>query len=290
MSAKISFTIDSSLGLFHTFGIMLVKRQIIWLIIILSPFLAKSQFSGGAPEGFGGAGLGATDIWAAIYNQAGLADIKGISGGVFYRNQFLVQELGEGGGAVAVPLGSNVVALSFKTFGYSLYQEGKYGISFARYLGSKFRAGVQINYHTYVIGEGYGRQNLFTVEGGFQFGISTKISLNGHIYNPGRARLNSFENERVPTILRGGFVYRYSEKVAFHAEIQKILEYRPSVRCGIEYLPGEKVALRAGISTGSVKAHFGFGLKLNSVNIDVSATYHNILGYSPQLALSYHGE
>ena len=99
---------------------MVLRGLFIVASILVLALPAFTQSYGGAPEAYGGAGLGTKDIWSSYYNQAGLADIKGIAAGVFYKNEFLVSELGEGGASFAMPLGTNVVGVSFRTFGYEL--------------------------------------------------------------------------------------------------------------------------------------------------------------------------
>jgi hypothetical protein len=59
------------------------------------------------------------------------------------------------------------------------------------------------------------------------------------------------------------------------------------VNYGMEYIIDEKVFVRAGLGLNSSKFSFGFGYILNAFSIDIAATWHQILGFTPQASLSY---
>jgi len=62
---------------------------------------------------------------------------------------------------------------------------------------------------------------------------------------------------------------------------------KPVFKAGIEYKAIKEFYLRAGISTNPALSSFGFGLNLKNLKIDFSANYHQVLGISPQVGLSY---
>ncbi|MCB0761310.1 MAG: hypothetical protein KDC12_07270 [Flavobacteriales bacterium] len=260
------------------------------LTLILGISGASAQMDGGAPQGYASAALAGGDLWSAYYNQAGLAQIKGVSAGVFYNNAFMIPELGTGGAVVAVPLGKQVLAGSIRSFGYSLYNEGKYSLAYARILGENVRVGVQFNAQTVRIGEGYGRKSVFTVEGGLSYDAGKHVTLSAHVYNPNQARLHTYEDERLPALLRAGARYTFSEKLFLEADVWKPVNHDPQLRIGTEYWIHELIALRAGVSTGAFQSYFGAGVKLGKFELDISSAYHSVLGFSPQLALAYHGK
>src|SRR4051812_4058526 len=76
-----------------------------------------------------------SDLWAAFNNQAGLAQLKNMSAGVYYENKFLLSDLSLRSFAFAVPVKkTGVFALSASVFGFSLYSEQKASIAYAKQL------------------------------------------------------------------------------------------------------------------------------------------------------------
>lgn len=251
------------------------------------------MFSNGDPVGgaralsLGGASVTLSDQWSMFHNQAGLARIESFTAGIFLQNNFLVSELNTRGLGAAMPIGGGVFGVAVRNFGYSLYQEGSYGIAYARKLSEKFDIGVQMNYLNTRIGEGYGARNTFTVEGGFRYLAGEKVIIAGHLYNPNRSKLADFNDERVSTLLSGGLQYVFSEKTFITAQVIKDVDKEASFRFGVEYRVIDNLLLRAGAGTEPTLTSFGLGLDLENFNVDIAAAYHNILGYIPQLSVSY---
>jgi hypothetical protein len=49
-------------------------------------------------------------------------------------------------------------------------------------------------------------------------------------------------------------------------------------------------SLRGGFATGRVEGTFGFGLNFEALSIDLGSSYDQILGWSPNFSISYHGK
>ncbi len=265
-------------------------RALLFFVSALFSLSANAQFQEGPPQGYGLAGLGNNEIWAAYQNQAGLASLEGISAGVSYSNAFLIPELGTGAVAVALPFKKQTFAVSIRSFGYSQYNEGKYGLAYARQLAENLRIGIQFNFQTVKIGEGYGNQNVFTVEGGVQYDAGEHVTLSAHVFNPNQSKINAYEDERLPAIIRAGVQYRFNDRLFAAADIWKQIDQDPQLHTGVEYWVHPIIALRAGISTAHFQSHFGLGVKAGQFQVDLSTAYHSVLGYSPQIALSFHGK
>ncbi len=265
-------------------------KSVIATFLLLMSFvpMGTSQNSPGArAAGMGGAYLVIHDVWSSMHNQAGLVYLDGVSAGVYYENRFGLNELSDRGVVVAMPLRNSAFGLNYHSFGYSSFSTSKTALAYALKLNDKFSFGLQFNYHSTRIAENYGTTSSLSVEGGFLYKMNDKISLAAHIANPNRARLSDFNDERIPTILRIGAGYRFSEKVILTGEIRKATDATPSVRAGIEYALVEQFALRAGFGSTPAQYSFGFGWKLSSFQLDVATGYHIILGFTPQLSLTY---
>ncbi|MBX7181532.1 MAG: hypothetical protein K1X82_05430 [Bacteroidia bacterium] len=244
---------------------------------------------GSRSAALGGASVCLSDIWSLGNNQAGLGYIKNISLGAYYDNKFLLKDLNTGAAAIAIPIKKlGVLGLCYTQTGSKLYRESKYGFAYARAFGEHISIGMQINYQSVFIGEGYNnRKGLFTGEIGIQAKVFRNLTLGAHVYNPTMTKMNDYNNERVPVIFKLGLLYRFSEKVFIAAEGEKDLDYRPYFKIGIEYMPVKQVFIRTGISTNPFQNGIGIGLKFGGLKIDVSSTIHPQLGVSPQMGLCY---
>lgn len=267
-------------------------------IIFPSAFLLAFLIIGRAPAtnnhpigarsaAMGNASVALSDVWSLYHNQAGLAHLKKVETGFYYENRFLVPELSVKGIALAIPVKSGVFGATATHYGFSLYSETKAGLAYAQSFGEKISAGLQLNYLNTFIGEGYGNKTMVTAEFGFMAELADGLSIGAHIYNPSRAKVSEYANERVPTIMRLGLNYKLSEKALICAETIKDTNHKPGFRAGMEYQVVEQVFLRAGISTNPAMNTFGIGFNLKHVKIDFASSINSVLGYSPQIGLNY---
>jgi hypothetical protein len=249
---------------------------------------AQGDPSGGARSAaMGSASVALQDVWSGFNNQAGLASLDKLSGGIFLENRFLLNELTTRGLVLAMPTNSGVFALNLRNFGYSLYNEGIYGLAYGRKLGENLSAGLEVDYLTTRIGEGYGSSSAVSFQMGFQFRVNPNLQIAGHAANPARARLSDFNDERYPSLLRIGVSYRLGEKVLMVSEVAKDMDRSPMFRAGVEYQPTEILYVRAGVGGNNFNTSFGFGLAFESFRIDIASAYSATLGYSPQFSVSY---
>lgn len=243
---------------------------------------------GGRSAGMANASVTLNDFWAIHHNQAGLTGIKNFSAGVYYENRFGLKELGIKAGAVVLPTKTaGVFGLSMTYFGYSQYNESKIGLAYAKAFGEKFSAGVQLDYLSTHIAENYGSHSAVAGEIGLRFQANKNLCIAAHIFNLNRAKLADYNDERIPTMVRFGLSYAFSEKVLVTAETEKDIQYDPVFKAGLEYHPIDVLYFRTGISTNPVLNAFGFGLEFKNFKLDFSTSYHQTLGFTPQFSLIF---
>jgi hypothetical protein len=242
---------------------------------------------GARSAAMGNASVTFSDVWSANQNQAGLAFLKDVSAGVYYENRFMVKELGLKAGAIAVPVKGGTFGVCVSNFGFTSYSENKYSVSFAKAFGHVFSMAVAMDYLSTKIGEGYGSKGQFVAEVGVQAKPLKGLTLGAHVFNPNHAKLVDYNNERIPTIIRLGANYNFSDKVMIALENEKDISQKSIFKAGIEYKVVKELYLRAGICTNPSLSSYGFGLNLQNLRIDVSASYHQVLGISPQFGLLY---
>ena len=268
------------------------KALLIFSFLFISPALFSGNENlpvGARSAAIGNASVCLVDIWALYHNQANIAYLKNVSGSVYYENKYLVKEMSLQAAAFVLPTkNKGVFGISFTRFGYSLYNESKYGLAYAKSFGPNFSAGVQLNYHNLHIAENYGRKGSFTVEMGIRANVTKQLSVGFHAYNLTRAKMAGYNNERIPTILRLGLQYNFNEKVFLSTEVSKDIDYKPSFRAGLEYRPAKIFYIRAGVASNPFVSSFGLGFNIaEKVKIDISSSVHPVLGVSPMASFCY---
>ncbi len=259
-----------------------------FISFIISANAGNENFPIGARSGaMGNASVSLSDVWSAQQNQAGLGFVHAVSAGVYYENRFSLKELSLKGAVIAVPVKGGAFGLCISNFGYSLFSENKYCFSFAKAFSEKFSMGIAMDYLTTKIGEGYGSKGAFAAEVGIQAKPIKGLTIGAHVFNPTHAKLSDYDNERIPTIIRLGADYNFSDKVTLALETEKDIALKSVFKAGIEYKAVKEFYLRAGICTNPGLSSFGFGLNLKNFKVDVSANYHQVLGFSPQFGMTY---
>lgn len=243
--------------------------------------------------GMGWSGLTLTDVWSVRLNPAGIASLDAPVAGLSYQRHFLSEELAHQGLAVAVPLGRGVLGIGADRFGYSLYNETRGSLAYAMTFGDGLRAAVQMNYLGVRLGENYGNTGTMVAELGVQARVTEALWIGVHLYNPTRSALLQRTDgtipleERVPTLLRAGFSYTFSERLVTTLEAEKDIDRPERLRFGLEYRPSDVLFLRTGLSTADVQAHFGAGVRLERLEVDLAVAVRSLLGPTPMITLNY---
>lgn len=264
--------------------------RILFCFLLLPLFTIAGQENGhygGRSAGMGHSSVTLSDVWSTHHNQAGLGWLTDQTAGVFFQNKYLLKDLNYMGFAFAQPIKSGAFGVSFTNFGNTLYGESKLGVGYGMKFSDKITGGIQLNYHNTRVGNNYGNSSGLSAELGLQTYLTDKMMLAMHLFNPTRTKLNSYNDERIPTVIRFGLNYKFTEKVMTTMEAEKDLLNNPVFRAGIEYQTNNIFHLRAGVGTNPSIASFGFGINLENIQIDVAASYHQTLGFSPELSMNY---
>ena len=266
--------------------------QSVFLVAILTLFQQLNAQIGNDAVGARAAAMGdfnvtLLDVWAANNNQAGLGFVEALSAGIYYENRFLLKETGYKAVAFVVPVKSGALGVSVASFGFSLYNETKVGLSYGKRFGDKFSMGIQLNYLNTQLTQEYGSNTSITGAIGLMTKLSKELTLGVHVYNPTRSKLAEYDNERVLTIMKLGMDYRFSEKVMLAVSTEKDVNFSAIVNAGLEYQVVERLYLRGGISTNPTQYALGFGMQLKDFKVDLSSSFHQTLGVTPGISIVY---
>jgi len=115
---------------------------------------------------------------------------------------------------------------------------------------------------------------------------SEKVTLGVHCFNPVCAGWTE-SSEKLPVMIRAGGSYAPEESIRICAEIQKSTAVKAIFSVGCEYRYKDQFFIRAGISSRMTSISFGAGYKRNNMNIDIAASWHSYLGFSPQVSFTF---
>lgn len=267
-----------------------LQRFLIPVYLLLSIQLtsqAANEIIGARASAMGNTSVGSTDFWSIQNNQAGMALQNYLSAGIYYQNRFLLNELSTKSGAIVAPTKFGVLGLSFNQFGYNLYNENKFGLAYARAFSDRLRIGIQLDYQSTNVAEGYTSASFVTFELGIQSNITEKLCVGAYIYNPIRMEITAYPGDLAPMIMRLGLAYQFTTEFRGMVDVEKDFETNASVRLGLEYVIQHKFFIRTGLSTNPGLFSMGVGIQLGRLQFDIAASTHQTLGISSQIGLTF---
>jgi len=267
-----------------------MKKGLLLVITTLfaSVLCAQNEgITGARSYGLAGSSILNSDLWSTNNNPAGLAFLEKWNAGISYENQFLLSELSNKTAIITAPVTNGSFGLSVNQFGYSSFNENRIGLSYGQRLGKNISMGIQLNYISTQLGDGYGNTIAISGNIGLLANINKELSLSAMVINPNKAKLAEFTDERYPTLFKLGLKYDFSKKVSAFTEVAKDIDFEANVRIAIEYKALDKLHFRAGYATSPALSSFGFGLNLDRFKLDFASGFDSSLGFSPQVSLSY---
>jgi len=235
-------------------------------------------------------GLGAyssahSDVFSFVNNQAALAQLKNATAGIYSERRFLLAATSLYACAIAVPSTKGNFAFNLKYAGFKNFNEQQAGIAFARDLGPKVAIGMQFNYYGYRV-PSYINSGTVNFEFGTILHLTDQLNAGFHLYNPLGGNFGK-TGEKLATVYKMGLGYDASEKFFLSAEIVKEEAFPVNVNVGVQYEFMKQFFVRTGISTATSSAYGGVGVGWINSRLDISASYHPQLGWSPGLLLIF---
>ncbi len=258
--------------------------SILTILVFLNPICWAQE---GRFTGMGHASVMVPDFWSVFGNQAGLAYIEHPQAGISYYNAYQLRELGTQAGAFVYPTHTGNFAASVHRSGYSLFSRNQMGLAYARKFGEKWSASVQFNYLYFYQSEQTRHKGAFLIETGLMVEPIAGFFIGAHLYNPTRVKLTDYQDERVPTLMRVGLGYYFSQWVLVTLETEKDLEFQARVKCGLEYQVVTPLFLRVGLLTQPNQFTLGIGYEIKNLITDIAFVTHETLPLSTQISLKY---
>jgi hypothetical protein len=221
-----------------------------------------------------------TDPFSFTGNQAALAQAIQPGVGVYGERRFLLAATNYYALAAVFPSKLGKFGLQLNYGGFKNFNENKIGLAYALSMGKKLDIGIQFNYYGYRV-PAYASATAINFEAGVIMHFSDKFNGGIHIYNPVAGKLGKASGEKLASVYKMGFGYDASAN--FFAGMEVIKEEDRPVNCiaSALYRFGGKFFARIGMITESTAVFGGAGWRWNDLRVDVSASYHPQLGFSP---------
>ncbi|MGV3706663.1 MAG: hypothetical protein ACO1NU_14920 [Arcticibacter sp.] len=266
---------------------MKVRRPLFFLLLLAASARAQYVNTGSRMVSMGNAGAAMQDVWSLQSNPAGIAGLLRPEVALTYQKNFPGTSLSTQAAAVVLPLQSNVFGLGLQRFGFSAYQESRLGFVFSRRFGDALYTALGFNYHQLSI-PGYGNTSAFSIDAGLQYRLTKALRVGASISNLSGSGYEESASESIPLEVSVGGAYQFSDELLCTASLGAGNDSSGSdFRIGMEYNVLSCLALRAGLGMHPFNQNAGLGYKMEHVHVDIAISNHFVLGYTPQISLSY---
>lgn len=236
--------------------------------------------------GVAGSSVASQNVWSVLNNPAGFSALKKNQVGIYSTQQFQETKLSTASAVVVLPSKFITIGVGINYFGYSLFNQQKISASLSKQLFNQFSLGVTLSYFGTTITEQQHAGNILG-EIGLLYKVNSKCHLGLFIFNPTQSKYSTQSIDKIPTYARIGVDYNVSEKVKLLGEVDQTLNQKLVLRGGIKYQIHEVLSLSIGAANNPAYLTFGTGIKLKQLKVDFAASFHQTLGFSPHVGLSF---
>lgn len=226
------------------------------------------------------------DALSSASHIASLASLHNFSAGLLGDRRFMLRETAMYTAVIAMPTASGNFALKTRYFGYSAYNESELSVGYARKISSMVDIGMALNYYHIRINS-YGSAGAINFELGSIFHITEQLHTGIQVYNPLQSKLGKNTGEKLASVYKAGLGYELSKSLLTTLEVIKQSNTVTNIHIGVQYKPLKQFFLRMGYITGSNQLYAGAGYQYKRLRVDVTAGFHQRLGFSPGLLLLY---
>jgi hypothetical protein len=260
------------------------------LFFIISPIILNAQliFNNGAiSTSMAGLNSTSSNVWSINNNIGQLSNMEFSSASISVFQPFLVSDFTTSSIAVGLLSKNGGFGISYSNYGNEFLQFHSTGLGYSMSLNDQFSGGIKINYHYINAGNIYLNKSAISADLGIGAQLNEELKIGVQIINPTLSELDDYDNERIPTVMQIAIGYELSDEVSAHFAVNKDIIYPASFLAAIEYKPNKSIVFRGGVGTNPSLASFGIGTSLKKFMIDIAAQYHQILGFSPEISLTY---
>ncbi|MGL5318559.1 MAG: hypothetical protein ACRC9Q_07700 [Bacteroidales bacterium] len=207
-----------------------------------------------------------------------------------YENKYITKELSTT--TFASLYKSKFADFSFcaNYFGYEFFNETSLSLSTSKELFDWLALGVRFNYSSFDFYSEDGRSNQLSAGLGFLFFQHRNLNLGLNLGNILRVRTDRNYDSlplSLPFHYELGLAYHVLPELTFLFQLSQWESESVKLSAAAEYKGFPSFPLRIGLSGMPFSPSFGTGYICDSFQIDVAASYHLYLGFSPSVTLTY---
>ena len=247
-----------------------------------------STLMGGRAAGLAYASSTLHDEWSLLNNVGGLSKVNQPSASFAYDLRTGLTGANRMAAVMTAPVKVGVAAFGLFRFGDDLYNEQVITLGYGNQFGMA-SLGLKVNYVQYRA-EGFGTRHAVSLNFGGLAQLTPQITVGAYIVNLNQPKLSTLDKEQLPTKLVAGLAFQPNAKLSLLTEIEKDLEYDPTIKGGMEYAVNKKVNVRTGFNLHPNAAFFGLGFLIRKLKIDYALQYNNTLSASHQASAVYRWE
>jgi hypothetical protein len=227
------------------------------------------------------------DVFGYHTNTAALGELKTSAIGVFGERRFGVQELNNFSAHTALATKAGGIGLQANRFGFSGFNETQIGIGYGKQLSDKITIGAKANYYQQQIA-GYGNASTVNAEAGILLHLTPKLTSGISVFNPIGGKFGINKTEKLASFYKLGLGYDISDKVNIVTELIKQDNSPINFIGAVHYQFEKKFFAKVGVSSAASNFFAAVGINLNNqFRMDVFASHHQQLGFSPGVMLLF---
>jgi len=262
-----------------------LKKTLFFLLLLARISFAQFEFTdiGAKAIGLNGAFTSmANNSLAIFYNPSGLGQMKFGEFSAFYSPApFGLPELSVQALTYAQPTKFGVLGAGIKNYGFDLYREFNFILSYANVYKKKIYLGLNVNYFNLSI-KNYNSASSFGLDAGAMIYMNKYLRWGFMGKNVTGATIG-VSKEKLAQIYRTGLNYQPVDNINLMFEIEKDVKFPVSIRGGFEYSILDYVDLRAGVGSEPTSFAGGFGFYFSVFQLDYA------INKSPDLGITHNG-
>ncbi len=267
---------------------MIWKAVILLVVVTTNAFAAFDKRSVGSPVlMFGGTTMASNgDPWAFAMNPSLLQLNSERLIAISYAPQpFGLKELSFGSVIYVEPASFGHFSVSASKFGFDLYREVTFALSYATTVSNTLHLGVTVNHYMLTI-QNYGGASAFGIDLGGALEISDNVRWGFGATNINFPKLGEAK-EPLPQVFATGLAYSPFDVGVIAVDVVKDVRYAPEFVLSLEYALVESVRLRTGVCTEPSVLNAGVGLSFEFVRLDYAFSSTADLGLTHQASLMF---
>ncbi|MGB4095014.1 MAG: hypothetical protein GX048_02495 [Bacteroidales bacterium] len=260
------------------------------IILFFNTLSAQFSYESASTIGYGNSASAVPGFWSGMMNPAALGWLSDHQLGINYYNKYLLKELGYRDIAYAHVLNgeSGTISAHISQFGASSLLYNTFSVGYSRVFADRVAAGLTIKYFLLTSDQPeYSGIGTIGFDAGLQVKIIDNLYFGTVVSNLNHSKLGTYGYDRLPIVGSLGFMYQIARQSSLMVDIVKESDKKASVRFGTNFSFNDKLYVRGGFQTTPSRVSFGVGYRITNFIIDVSSSWHQTLGFSPAISMSY---